>query len=338
MSLARRLIGIGSLAVVIAALTVAACGGDDDALTIYSGRSDGLIGPLLEQFTSDTGIEVKVRYGGSAELAATILEEGGNSPADVFFAQDAGALGALAGKGRLQPLPDSLLERVAPSFRAADRQWVGVSGRARVLIYNTDRINESDLPASVFDFTDAAWRGRVAWAPQNGSFQAFVTALRLSQGESVARDWLEAMRENRTRAYVNNTAIVHAVAAGEIEVGLVNHYYLYPFLEEQGSGFKARNYFFSNGDIGGLINVAGAGILDSAENVTDARRFIEYLLLPAAQRYFADETFEYPLVEGVPISPELPPLSTLRPPSLDLNQLSDLQGTLELLQDAGVLP
>ena len=337
MSLARRLIGIGA-AVVGAALTVAACGDDDDALTIYSGRSDNLIGPLLEQFTSDTGIEVKVRYGGSAELAATILEEGGNSPADVFFAQDAGALGALAGKGRLQPLPDSLLEKVAPSFRATDRQWVGVSGRARVLIYNTDRIKESDLPASVFDFTDAVWRGRVAWAPQNGSFQAFVTALRLSQGESVARDWLEAMRENRTRAYVNNTAIVQAVVAGEIEVGLVNHYYLYPFLEEQGSGFKARNYFFSNGDIGGLINVAGAGILDSAENVTNARRFIDYLLSPAAQRYFADETFEYPLVEGVPISPELPPLSTLRPPSLDLNQLSDLQGTLELLQDAGVLP
>jgi iron(III) transport system substrate-binding protein len=165
-----------------------------------------------------------------------------------------------------------------------------------------------------------------------------VTALRQARGEAEAREWLLAMKNNGTRVYPNNIAIVQAVAAHEIDLGLVNHYYLHPFILEQGASFKARNHFFTNGDIGALVNVAGAGVLNSASNVEDAQRFIEYLLSHDAQVYFAEETFEYPLIEGVEPSGDVPPLASLQPPPVDLNGIDDLEGTLKLLQDTGVLP
>lgn len=307
-------------------------------LVVYSGRSENLAAPLIEQFAEQTGIDVDVRYGGAAEMAATIIEEGPNSPADVFFGQDAGALGALATSERLAILPEAILERVPAAFRSPSGKWVGVSGRARVLVYDTDRVGESELPDDIWTLTDDDWRGRVGWAPTNGSFQSFVTALRVLEGDSQAEAWLNAMLENEVQAFPNNTAIVDAVAAGEIGVGLVNHYYLYRFLAEQGPEFPARNYNFTTSDAGSIINVAGVGILDSAASTESAIRFVEFLLSDEAQAYFASETREYPLAESSPEMPaELVPLSELNPPELDLSDLEDLQGTLELLQLSGAL-
>lgn len=338
--MARRRLGaaitLGALAL---GAIAAACGGGDggETLTIYSGRTRDLVEPILESFSKDTGVHVDVRYGDTAELAATILEEGRNSPADVFFAQDAGALGALGGAGRFKELPDGLLRKVPEPYRAPDKRWVGVSARARVLAFNPDRVREQDLPASVLDLTDAKWRNRVSWAPTNGSFQAFVTALRRVKGQDAARNWLLAMKANGTRTYPNNVAQVQAVAAGEVDVALVNHYYLYPLLKERGEGFKARNHFFPDGDIGGMVNVAGVGVLDTSKHDATALKFIEYLLSREAQQHFANKTYEYPLADGVKPSAEIPPLSTLRPPAVDLNGLSDLPGTLTLLRETGVL-
>jgi iron(III) transport system substrate-binding protein len=306
-------------------------------LVIYSGRSESLVAPLFEQFTADTGITVEARYGDSAELAATILEEGANSPADVFFSQDAGALGALSAEGLLAPLPQAQLEAVPQNFRSATGDWVGVSGRARVIVYNTDKLQESDLPKSITGLTDATWKGRVGWAPTNASFQTFVTALRLQQGEEAARAWLTDMLANETKAYDRNAAIVQAVAAGEIDVGLVNHYYLYQLQAESGSTLAAANYHLPQGDSGALINVAGVGILKTAANADAASRFAEYLLGEAAQRYFAEKTFEYPLSAGVQPAESLRPLEEIGTPNVDLNTLRDLKGTLALLQDTGVL-
>jgi iron(III) transport system substrate-binding protein len=321
-----------------AAIFPLGCGGDEGTLTIYSGRTSSLVQPLLEEFSRDTGIKIRVRYGDSAELAATILEEGGNSPADVFFSQDAGALGALVERGRLQTLPADLLNKVPEQFRSPAGFWVGISGRSRTLTYNTDKVHESDLPASIMELTDPKWRGRLAWAPSNASFQSFVTGMRLLRGEVATRDWLRAMKANGVRDYPNNVAIVQAVGAGEVDVGLVNHYYLYQFLAEQGTSFKARNYYLKGGDPGALINSAGAGILKDAGNVADAQRFIEYVLSEPAQEYFAETTYEYPLVPGIAVSFELPWLATLQPPNVDLSDLSDLSGTLTLLRETGVLP
>ena len=306
-------------------------------LTVYSGRNEELVGSLIERFQTQTGVTVNVRYGDTAELAATILEEGDNSPADVFFAQDAGALGAVAAAGRLDQLPESVLSRVEERFRSPEGTWVGVSGRARVVVYNTSALTETDLPTTIFGFTDPKWKGRLGWAPTHGSFQAFVTALRVLQGDDKAREWLQGIQANEPKVYEGNTAVVQAVAAGEIDAGFVNHYYLFQQLEEQGPGFAARNYYLTNGDPGALVNAAGAGILKGAQNRTAAAQFVEFLLSDEAQRYFADETYEYPLVAGVPVNPALPALGDIQTPQIDLSKLSDLQGTLQLLQDLGIL-
>ncbi|MBI4336879.1 MAG: iron ABC transporter substrate-binding protein [Chloroflexi bacterium] len=325
----------------VLALGLAACRGEPATLTVYSGRSEELVGPIIEQFRKTTGIDVQVRYGGTAELAATILEEGQNSPADVYWAQDAGALGALSKGGKLAKLPDSVLNKVEGRFRSPKGEWVGVTGRARVVAYNTKNVTEADLPDSISGFTDPQWKGRIGWAPTNGSFQAFVTALRIAEGDAKARQWLEGVKANGAKTYGNNSAIVRAVATGEVDVGFVNHYYLYTFLKEQGLSFPVRNYSPRAGDAGAMINVAGVGVLGTSKHRQEALRFLEYLLSNEAQKYFAgdtpDDAFEYPLVAGVPTHPDLPSLSQIKTPNIDLSNLDDLQGTLRLLRDVGVV-
>ena len=306
-------------------------------LTIYSGRNENLVGPLLESYQAMSGVTVNVRYGGTAELAATIMEEGQNSPADIFFGQDASALGALALMGRFTQLPAEILERVDPRFHSGAGDWVGTSGRARVFVYNTDMLSQEDLPNDIWALTDPKWKGKVGWAPTNGSFQAFVTALRMLEGEDRAQEWLEAMIANDVRVYTKNTPIVEATGRGEIELGLVNHYYLYRFLAEA-PDFAARNHHPSAGDAGSMINVAGVGILDTAKDRAAAEAFVAFLLSDEAQAYFAEETNEYPLVAGVATTAEgLLPLADVNTPELDLSDLDDLQGTLELLQEVNAL-
>lgn len=306
-------------------------------LTVYSGRAQPLVGPLLEQYGRARGVAVRARYGETAAIAATIMEEGPNSPADVYFAQDAGALGFLAYAGRLRRLPDAVLQRVDARFRSSDGLWVGISGRARVVAYNTRAVAPRDLPDSIADFVHPRWRGRVGWAPTNGSFQAHVTAMRLVWGNERTRRWLEAMRANGARPYPGNPAIVAAVGTGEIEVGLTNHYYLFQFLRERGESFPVRNFMFRGDDIGNLVNVAGVGIVDTARNPAAAQQLVEFLLSPEAQRYFATETVEYPLVREVSAQPMLVPLAQIRTPRIDLNYLQALDATLRMLREVGLL-
>jgi len=321
-----------------AATETATASGGEGTLTVYSGRSEDLVGPLLEQFTDATGIEVEARYADTAATAALLLEEGDRSPADIFFAQDAGALGAVQNAGLLAELDGELLERVPEAYRSSEGQWVGVSGRARVVVYNTDNLTPEDLPDSILDFTDPEWSGRIGWAPTNGSFQAWVTALRLVLGEEEARAWLEEMQANNPVVFPNNSAIVEAVGRGEIDAGFVNHYYLSRFLAEQGESFPARNYYTAPGDVGTLVNVAGVGILASSSNAEAAAQFVDYLLSEEAQRHFAEETTEYPLVAGVEHSVDIPDIAELEPLEIDLSQIDDLEGTITLLQETGILP
>ncbi len=310
---------------------------DDDPgeLTIYSGRGESLVGALLDRFEAETGIRVRVRYAGTAQLAVAILEEGARSPADIYYAQDAGALGALADAEALAVLPSSLLERVDPKFRDSNGRWVGTSGRARVLVISPERV--PNPPGSIFELTEPEWRGRVGWAPTNGSFQAFVTGMRQIHGEEATEDWLRGMLANEVREYPKNSPQVQAVHDGELDIGLVNHYYLYRFVDED-PNFRAANHFTDPGQAGALINIAGVGMLSASDNRDNALRFIEYLLEAHAQEYFRDQTSEYPLAAGIAARPELAPLDRLDPPSLALTSLADLEGTLELLQEVGALP
>ena len=329
-----------AFAVLVAAVVAAGCGGDDGAsgpLTVYSGREEELVAPLFDRFTEETGIDVDVRYGDSAELAATIAEEGDNSPADVFFAQDPGSLGAV--DAQLDALPEQILERVPERFRDDEGRWVGTSGRSRVIVYNTDALTEDEVPGSVYDLTDPKWKGRVGIAPTNASFQAFVTAMRLSEGDEKTRQWLVDLKANDPKTYEKNTPIVEAAAAGEIDVGLVNHYYLYLVREEQPDA-PIANKFLDAGDPGALVSVAGAGVLATSDQADDAERFVEFLLSDEGQRFYVEEAeeAEYPLVEGIEPREGLPPLEELQGPSVDLSSFGpELEQTVELLRETGYL-
>jgi iron(III) transport system substrate-binding protein len=331
---------LGGLVVVLALAAVAAgCGGSgsDDPLTVYSGREEELVAPLFEMFTDETGIEVEVRYGDSAELAATIAEEGENSPADVFFAQDPGSLGSV--ETQLAELPEDIADRVDARYRDAEGRWVGTSGRSRVLVYNTEALTEDEVPDSVFDLTDPKWKGRIGIAPTNASFQAFVTAMRLSEGDDATRQWLVDLKENDPKEYEKNTPIVEAAAAGEIDLGLVNHYYLYLVQEEQPDA-PIANHYLAAGDPGALVSVAGAAVLDSSDQSEDAERFVEYLLSDEGQRFYVDEAeeTEYPLVEGIEPKEGLPPLDDLQGPDVELTAFGEeLESTIELLRETGYL-
>jgi iron(III) transport system substrate-binding protein len=337
--------------VVAASLVVAACGGnaedepagdggtaETEALVVYSGREEELVGPLLEQFEQATGIPVDVRYGDSAELAATLAEEGDNSPADVFFAQDAGSLGAVAGEGLLDELPAETLERVDARFRDPDGRWVGTSGRVRVVAYNTDALAEGDLPASILEFGDPAWRGRIGLPPTNGSFQAFVSGMRLALGDDATRAWLEDIAANEPKLYDGNSAVVEALAAGEIDAGFVNHYYLYQLQAEQPDA-PVANHYLEAGDPGALVNVAGTGIVAGADHAQAAHQFVDYLLSEEGQRFYSEsaEEAEYPLVAGIEPREGLPPLDSLQGPDISLGELGALlPSTLEMISEAGL--
>ena len=304
-------------------------------LTIYSGREEKLIGPIIEKAKKDLGMDIEVRYGDTAELAIALLEEGKNSRADLFFGQDAGALGALAKEKHTLTIPTQLLTKVDERFRSSTGQWIGISGRARVIDYNTGLVKPSELPTSVFQLTDPKWRSKVGWAPSNGSFQSFVTAMRLLEGDKKTLEWLKAMKANGAKDYGKNAAIVEALSKGEIALGLVNNYYLYRFTKDNPNFPVAHHY--TRGDAGSMVNVAGVAILNTTDQKSDAEKFVAYLLKPEVQTYFAEETKEYPLVQGISASQKQIPLSQLNPPQIDLSKLSDLEGTLSLLQQAGVL-
>lgn len=307
------------------------------SLTVYSGRGEDLVGPIIDAFVAATGIDVQVRYGNSAEMLLLIQEEGRNSPADVYYSQGAGFLGVLSNDGGLIELPDDVLGRVVdPELRSPTGDWVGLTGRARTVVYNTDVLTEDDLPDSLVDFTDPSWRGRIGWAPTNASFQDHVTALRFLLGEDATRDWLNGILANEPITYENNAAILEAVAAGEIDVGLTNHYYLYRFLAEDPS-FPVQNKYYSDGDPGALVNIAGAGVLATSDNPDAAIELLRYLLSVEAQQQFSSANFELPVVADVDPPEGLPRIDSLVLPVFDLNLLVDLQGTVDLLIEVGAL-
>ena len=310
---------------------------DPGSLVIYSGRSESLVEPIIEQFEEVTGINVAVKYGSTGEIAATILEEGQNSPADVFFAQDPGGLGEVANAGMFETLPTSITEKVPTWARSPESQWVGISGRARVVVYNTGNLTEDQIPTSMEDFTKPEWKDRIGWAPTNGSFQAMVTAMRVVWGEDKTREWLLGIQANEPKVYAKNTPTVAAAAAGEVDVGFVNHYYLHRFLAEQGEDFPARNYHVTGGGPGGIVLVAGGGILKTAENKDNAERFFNFMLSRVVQQYFSGQTYEYPLVDGVNTNRILTPLEEINNPDIDMASLDDLAGTQTLLRDLGIL-
>ncbi|HEX5567048.1 MAG TPA: iron ABC transporter substrate-binding protein [Streptomyces sp.] len=345
----RRLAALAAVALV--APLMAACGSEDegssskaeaeakgsDTLVVYSGRNEELIDPLLKKMEKATGTKVEVRYGDSAELAAQLLEEGDRTKAGLFLSQDAGALGALTKKGRLEALPEKSLEKVDKAFRAEDGTWVGVSGRARVIAYDPKKVDKA--PDSVHDLTAPRWKGKIAYAPTNASFQSFVTAMRVLEGDDATRTWLKDFKANDPQVYEKNTPALEAVNSGKAELALINHYYWYEKVAEEGEvKVRARLHFPTKGDPGALVNVAGVGVLKGTDQSAAAKKAVDFLLSEEAQKYFADETKEYPLAAGVTSEVEdLPPLESIDAPEIDLSRLESLEETLAMLRDVGMV-
>jgi iron(III) transport system substrate-binding protein len=342
----RRGVLLGVVTVV--ALVAASCGGDGGesgpadgggTLTVYSGREEEFVASLFERFEADAGVEVEVRYGDSAELAATLVEEGDASPADLFFSQDAGSLGAVGEAGLFAQIDAAVLERVEERFRSPEGMWVGTSGRGRVAVYNTELLEDADLPASILGFAERRWEGKIGLPPTNSSFQAHVAAMILAIGEGPTRDWLEGLMANDVRLYEDNAATTRAVASGEIEVGLVNHYYKFEVEAEDGS-LPIANHYFTSGDPGSFVNTAGVGILASAEHAEAARIFIDYVTGEEGQTWVATETWEYPVAPGFEPSVDLLAISRFVGPEsqVDLSDLGPaLPGALELLAEVGMV-
>ncbi|MCH8497274.1 MAG: iron ABC transporter substrate-binding protein [Marinobacter sp.] len=307
-------------------------------LTLYSGRGESFVQPIIDQFERDTGIKVNVRYGGTAQLAVLIQEEGRRSPADLFWGQDAGAMGALANANLLATLPRGTFKDIPDIYRSETRQWIATSGRARVIAYSTERASAEEIPGSVFDLTDERFKGRIAIPPTNGGFQSFITAMRVAHGDERTLEWLRGIKANEPKIFRNNTTAVAGIADGEADFALVNNYYLPRFVAAD-ANFPVAQTFFDKGDIGNLVNVAGIAVLESSKNKRNAQKLVEYLVSPAAQQYFTSVVNEYPVTANVISNPVLTDLKVVldAAPRMNLDKLEDLDGTLALLRRAGLL-
>jgi len=314
------------------------CVDDADAeVTIYSGRKENLIEPVLSAFTCATGIKVQVRWGSSTQLALLIDEEGDRSPADVFLSQSPGPVGFLESKGLLGTISDDILGLVSDQNRSTNGSWVGFSGRKRVLVHNVDLVAEDELPASVFELTDEKWKGKVAIPGTNGSFMDWFTVFRDQYGTDVATKWLNDMVANGARYYPNNRSIVEAAGRGEIEMGLVNHYYNYQEVAASGDDHRARNHDLDDNDIGSLLIITAATVLDSAGNSNEANELLTYLLSAPVQSYFTNQTLEYPLAAGVEPNAALSPLTALQIGSVNFDALGGgFDETARIIEASGI--
>ncbi|GAB6985637.1 iron ABC transporter substrate-binding protein [Nocardioides pyridinolyticus] len=332
------------LAVGLLSLALTGCGNDDsgsggdtasdEPLVVYVGRDEELVAPLIEQFTEESGIEVEARYADTPDHLALLMEEGDQTPADVFLSQDAGALGALAAEGNVQTLPEEITSAVLPAFTSTDGSWVGVTGRARVIAYNAEALGADEVPTSVTALTDPEWAGRVGAAPGNASFQAFVTGFRTAEGDDAARAWLEDMAANDPQTFEGNGDVLEALESGVIDIGLINHYYVFKLAAEVGSDNVVTELQFPEaGDPGALVNVTGAAALSDHP---DAQAFISYLVSEEGQQYFADTTFEYPLVPGIAAPDGLPELTSIKGPVADLSDLADVGTSITMIEEAGL--
>ncbi|HEU5063194.1 MAG TPA: iron ABC transporter substrate-binding protein [Solirubrobacterales bacterium] len=340
---------LAALLVFAAAAILAGCGfstedsggGSDEpeteGITLYSGRIPAAIGPAVDMYEAKEDLDVQVRFAETADLAATLVEEGDASPADVFFAQEPGAIAAVAEAGLLTELPPDIVAMVPPRFRDPEGRWVGVTGRARVIAYSREDVEESELPASPFGLTAPEWKDRVGWSPASSSMQEYVTALRAKYGDERTGQWLEEMVDNGATAYPDNVTIRDAIAGGEIDVGLINHYYVAQGIAEGGADYPVAVYF-PPGGLGSLMLLTSVGVLESSDRKEEAFEFVRSLLSGKSQAFFTSSSKEYPLAKGAEPDPSLSvPIEEIPVSDNDLVDLKELQATIDLMKESGAL-
>lgn len=304
-------------------------------LVIYSGRSESLVSDIIAGFAAESGVEVEVRYAKSTALSGTLVLEGAISPADVFFSQDPVSLGVVAKEGLFDVLPDSLLDNV-PAWAVDQRgYWVGTSGRSRSLVVDTRDTTDAEMPSDIYGLNDEKFRGRLGLAPGNSSFVAMVACMIEADGEEKVAEWLTAINGLGYTEYPKNSPQVAAAAAGELDIGMINHYYTLRVLAEAGDT-PVKNVYLDGG-CGAMVMPAGAGVLSSSQNKPAAMAFIEYLHSTSAQEAFTNNVFEFPLVAGITPHPLLPEIESLNSPeNLNWSALSIWQEkAVELIAQAG---
>ncbi len=354
----RRLLTFSFVIVLVGSLV--GCGGESDELVIYSGRSKPLVDSLVALYKEQVDVPVKVKYGTDAQLTAALQEEGDESPADVFWANTTGALGNAVNNDLLAELPDSITGSAA-RFVPSNQRWTPVTTRFRVLAYNRDAVNPADLPETVTALPQSRdLSGRVGWTPTYSSFQDFITALRVTEGTEAARAWLRDMKNLDPKSYTSNTPMVRALAAGEIDVALTNHYYVLRLKhggaegeyegdedgeeheeeeEEMQGSAPVETYHFAEGDLGNLALVTGAGVLKTSDKSKEARQFLQFLLSEKAQSFAANRVNEYPVVSGAEVPEYMMPVdrALALSPEFEPQRLQEMDPTLDLLRDVGLL-
>ena len=340
---AWRVIGTAVAAGMLTASTVA-CGagngGDAQAngLVLYSGQHEQTTQALVSAFEKQTGIQVTVRNGDEDQLAEQIMQEGTRSPADVFYTENSPALMKLAGQHLLAPADKATLAAVPAADSSPAGNWVGVTARISALVYNTKALKPSQLPTSVMDLANPKWAGKLGIAPGETDFQPIITSIADTYGSPAALAWLKGVKANAgSHDYPDNETLTSEVNSGQVEIGLINHYYWYRLRAGLGaSAVHSALHFFAAGDPGYVLDVSGAGILASSTHQASAQKFLAFMVSAAGQRIIAQsDSFEYPLRPGVAANPELPPLSSLHPDPADtIAKLGDGSTALQLLQQA----
>jgi iron(III) transport system substrate-binding protein len=310
------------------------------SLNLYIGGGEGGVYYQFVEMLQDIYPEFQVfaSSAASSSLAQTVVEEvsAGSPQADVFWSIDASSLGFVADNDAYEPLPDDVVEPVPSSFRGDDDAWVGVAGRARSVPYNTEQLSEDDVPAAAAEFPEtSALQGTMGWAPTYGAFKSFVTAMRLLRGADETREWLVSMREAGTQRFPNEFVVSQQVADGALAAGFANHYYAMRVKNQRPDA--PIDLAFTRGDAGALVNVAGALRIKGTEKDDLVNDFVRHLLSAEAQEFFATVSFAYPMIPGVAPVGGLPTIDELNPPDVDLAALSDLEPTLQLMREAGVL-
>ena len=324
-----------------AALTIpllASCGGDDaPSITVYNAQHEELLEELAPAFTKKTGIEVKLRNGSDFELANQLVQEGSASPADVFLTENSPAMSLVESKGLFTKLDQSTLDLVPAEYESKTGQWMGFTARSTVLVYNTSKVDEADLPKSLLDLADPKWKGKVSFSPTGADFQAIVSAVLQLEGADAAKAWVDGIKANGT-VYQGNNVVLKEVNAGTIDTGVIYHYYWYRDQEESGENSdNSALHFFGEKDPGAFVSVSGAGVLKASKHASDAQKFVEFLASEEGQKILAASyALEYPLNPAVDLGRGVKPLSELDPPTVDLSKLNGPE-VISLLQDAGFL-
>jgi iron(III) transport system substrate-binding protein len=327
-------------------VTIAGCAGaagdpNHRTLTLYNAQHEETTDALIKAFTAQTGIAVRVKSSDEAVLTAQIEQEGSRSPADVFYAENSNWLAQLDDRGLLAPVNPATLAKVPRRDSATSGDWLGLSGRFSVIVYNPSKISASQLPTSVLQLAGPAYKGLLELAPAETDFWPIVTSIARADGTGAALDWLKGIKANAgsNGSAPDNETVVSDISKGLAGLGLINHYYYYRLRAETGAGsVHARLSLLAPGDPGFVEDISGAAILRSSHNKAAAQRFLAFLASPAGQRVIArSDSFEYPLVKGIAPNPALPPQGTLHPNSITPAQIGTGLGARDLLREAGLI-